>query len=202
MSRKVVIGVDQSYTRTGLSMCVDGRFMYIGSEDFSVLGPDATKTDKRDLISNRIYVLINQAIQRNDDITIICERIRLKSQGAISADYIKSTAAMIGRIVDTASRFGIKVYSVDTRAWKAAVVGTCNPQENRHGIDPHKYPTIKHIEKLGLLKKVLIPYGGKGKKGVVAVRGRTYTVDDDAADAACIALYGFSDGPLKLQLEE
>lgn len=202
MSKRVVIGVDQSYTRTGISICADGRFMSIKSQDFTILGPSASRTAKRDLISNCIYVACNMAFQRCSDVMIICERIRLRSQGVISEDYIKSTAALIGRIVDTADRCGVKVYSVDTRAWKAAVVGTCKSQENKYGIDPHKYPTIRYMERNGLLKHILIPYDGRGKKGVITIKGKRYLIDDDAADAACMALYGFLPGPLKLQLEE
>ena len=48
---------------------------------------------------------------------------------------------------------------------------------------------------LGLLKYFVEPYNGKGKKGIVNVRingiKTPCKINDDIADAYCIASYGF-----------
>jgi hypothetical protein len=78
-----------------------------------------------------------------------------------------SFGALTATIVDTAYEYGIKVYSVDTRSWKAQIVGT---SKGIKGDDPKakKIPTMRFVKKLG------------------------FEVDDDAADSGCIALYGFT----------
>lgn len=37
-------------------------------------------------------------------------------------------------IVDTASQYNIPVYSVDTRAWKSASIGTSKEKSNKYGL--------------------------------------------------------------------
>ena len=125
------------------------------------------------------------------EVFIIIERIRLQSQGFINIDYIKSIGALNAVIVDCAKEFNLPVYSVDTRAWKSAIVGTSKPQNNKLGIDPEKWPTIQFIKRLGYEDKILLPVSNRKKKGVFEKNGKRYTYNDDAADSACIALYGF-----------
>ena len=91
---------------------------------------------------------------------------------------------MIAYIVDTAAEFGIEVWSVDTRAWKSEVLGDSRPVfEPIEGVkNPQKFGSVRKVIDLGFRDSLEIVRGnGKGK---------VISLDDDAADSACIALYG------------
>ena len=171
---KVIIGIDQSYTRTGISVAADGKLLIVKSMSFKGA---KTKTDKRKALADRLYSLLTNVRPKASELLVICEKIRTFSHGGkaggnsfISTNYIKSTGALIATIVDTAYAFDVPVCSVDTRSWKSRVVGT-----SKGG----KEPTIDFVRHLGFDISI------HTKKGV--------KYDDDAADSACIALYGFLD---------
>lgn len=189
---KIVIGIDQSYNNSGISICKDGKLTDIRSIPLKSLG---CNSDRRNHLHNKIYGLFSKVSRMSSgdhiEVFIIIERIRLQSQGFINIDYIKSIGALNAVIVDCAKEFNLPVYSVDTRAWKSAIVGTSKPQSNKIGIDPEKWPTIQFIKRLGYEDKILIPVSNRKKKGVFVKNGKRYTYNDDAADSACIALYGF-----------
>lgn len=160
---KIVIGIDESYTRTGISICADNKLLKVRSINFKGL---KNKTDKRNKIKNVIKSIIKAIkpkLNSDGEIIIICERIRTFSTGFLSVNYIKSTAALVAVIVDEAKAEGIKTYSVDTRAWKSKIVGTSKNKDKKQ----KKAETMEFVKKLG------------------------FDVNDDAADSACIALYGF-----------
>lgn len=159
----IILGIDQSYTKTGTAVLKDDELIKSKSWNFTKL---KSKTEKRKEMKRIIKGLINK--YKCD--MIIVERIRTFSRGQsggsfFSMDYIKSTAALIATIVDTAQLYGIPVYSVDTRSWKAQIVGKSTHNKN----ESTKQPTLDYVENtLG------------------------YTVvDDNEADAICIAKYGF-----------
>ena len=189
---KIVIGIDQSYKNTGISICKNGILTNIRSIHLNILEDNSSK---RNHLSSILYSLLSKVPLSSSgdhiEVYIIIERIRLQSQGFINIDYIKSIGALNAIIVDVAKQFNIPVYSVDTRAWKSAIVGTSKPQKNKYGIDPEKWPTIQYIKSLGFEDKILIPVSNRKKKGVFEKDGIRYTYNDDAADSACIALYGF-----------
>lgn len=190
---KVVIGIDQSYTRTGITILRDKTILCMKSIDFADC---ETNTQKRRHLSLYLKEQILRLKKQNcDDITILTERIRLRSQGFLSEDYLKATSVLVGSIIDTVSDYGIPVYSVDTRSWKAQVVGNSKPLDNPYGINPEKYRTILYLRDRGLLKYIVEEYQGKGKKGVVWVKigGQKVPckINDDLADSYCIAMYGF-----------
>ena len=197
---KVVIGIDQSYTRTGITVLVDKEIFKMYNIDFKGC---KTNTDKRAILKIELTDIIEQIVvdlDAPDDITIITERIRLRSQGFLSENYIKSTGALVAVIVDVADEHYIPVYSVDTRAWKSAIVGSSKPLNNPYGINPEKYRTILYLRDKGLLKYIAEEYKGNGEKGVIwanrcTVEGKKEKVrikiNDDLADSYCIALYGF-----------
>lgn len=196
---KVVIGIDQSYTRTGITVLCDKEIFEMYNIDFKGC---KTNTDKRAVLKIKLCDIIEQIVTEldmPDDITIITERIRLRSQGFLSENYIKSTGALVAVIVDVADEYHIPVYSVDTRAWKSAIVGSSKPMQNPYGINPEKYRTILYLKQRGLLKWIAEEYQGRGEKGVIwanrMVRGHKekvrIKVNDDLADSYCIALYGF-----------
>lgn len=196
---KVVVGVDQSYTRTGITVLQDKQLREIFS--VSVKG---TNTEKRKALTEELERIFRKYSHAN--IFVIMERIRLFSQGNISENYIKSIGALCACIIDISARYGIKVYSVDTRSWKSAIVGTSKPQDNTYGIDPHKYPTILYMRDCGLLKYIVEPYTGHGKKGVMPVKkdGKRILckMNDDIADSYCIAKYGFLPDQQQKLIEE
>lgn len=110
----IVLGIDESYTRTGIAIVNSSGIINAFDVDFKGC---KDKTSKRKLLKN---VIINTVKQYKPDI-IVCERIRLFSQKFISQNYIKSTAALIACLVDEV--YPLKIYSVDTQVWKARVCG-------------------------------------------------------------------------------
>lgn len=191
---KIVIGIDESYSRTGITIMEAGKIKETISIDY--LGCN-NNTQKRQYLRMSLCKIVSRYTNRIDDITVITERIRLRSQGFLSEAYIKATGALVSVIIDTFNPFDIPVYSVDVRSWKSQIVGTSKPKENKYGIDPHKWPTILYLKEEGLLKHIVYPYKGKSTKGVIKVNmGLTEgivkcKINDDVADSICIAKYGF-----------
>lgn len=198
MDNEIIIGIDQSYTRTGITVLKDKKLHRMKSLDFKGC---RNNTEKRELLSGVLESLINET--DSDNIKIITERIRLRSQGFLSEAYIKSTGALIATIIDVADTYDIPVYSVDTRSWKSQIVGNSKPLDNPYGINPEKYRTICYLRDRGLLKYIVKEYKGKGKKGIIDVKMKVTEggkkvkkkvpceINDDLADSYCIALYGY-----------
>lgn len=188
MYDKMVIGIDQSYTRTGISVAADDKLLKCSYISFE---PSECHSDKRNKITNIVNHIIRMNHSKTKKLIVIVERIRQFSGGNLSMDYIKSTGALIGSIVDVCWKQGISVYSVDTRAWKSAVVGTSKPKTNKYHVDPNKWPTIvwycKHYNEADLL----IPVSNRCKNYAKLIDGVKYCYVDDASDSAGIALYGF-----------
>lgn len=196
---KIVIGIDQSYTRTGITVLKDKQIVEMFSLEFKDC---ETNTDKRNLIDNILSELILE-FEDEGNITVITERIRLTSQGFLSEAYIKSTGALIATIIDVCRPLDIPVYSVDTRSWKSQIVGSSKPLYNKYGINPEKYRTICYLRDRGLLKYIVKEYKGRGKKGIIDVKMELAEgskkvkkkvpceINDDLADSYCIALYGY-----------
>lgn len=188
---KIVIGIDQSYTRTGISIAGDGQLLKVGYIPFE---PSECHSEKRKKVKGKLSQIIKLNQSKASQMVIVVERIRQFSGGNLSMDYIKSTGALIGCIVDTAAEYGVPVYSADTRSWKSQVVGTSVPKANNFNVDPKKWPTIEYIIKRRTdvnERDILVPVGKRSKKFAKKIKGVKYCYNDDAADSACIALYGF-----------
>ena len=191
MFDKLVIGIDQSYARTGISLAGDGKLLKVSYIPFK---PSECHSEKRKKVKGKLTQIIKLNKHKAKKMIIIVERIRQFSGGTLSMDYIKSTGALIGCIVDTAAEYGISVFSADTRSWKAQVVGTVKPKTNCYYVDPKKWPTIEY-----LLKKrrdvherdLLVEVGKRSRNFAKKIGDKKYSYNDDAADSACIALYGF-----------
>lgn len=114
-------------------------------------------------------------------------------------NYIVETGALVSYLADIFRNQGYNCYWIDTRAWKACVVGTSKPEENKYGIDKAKWPTIKYVKRqLKNYDCILIPENRK-KKGTIKLHGQYYSINDDACDSACIAQFYFkSNNPMKL----
>ena len=193
MYNKLVIGIDQSYTRTGISIAGDDKILKVGYIPFE---PSECHSEKRKKVKGKLTQIIKLNQSKASQMVVIVERIRQFSGGNLSMDYIKSTGALIGCIVDTASEFGIPVYSADTRSWKSQVVGTSVPKANKYNVDPKKWPTIEYLLTRDDVceSDILVKVGKRCKKYAIKIGGDKYCYNDDAADSACIALYGFRKG--------
>ena len=123
------------------------------------------------------------------DIAIILERARTFTQTSVlSPSYMKSTGALIAYIVDAGYEYGIDTWSVDTRAWKNAILGSSKPVcVPLKGVkNPQKIASVRHIISLGFEEEISVYKNNNVFAGY----------NDDEADSACIALYGFVNSPL------
>lgn len=166
---KVSIALDTSYTRTGMAVSYKSEIENIRSIGFK---GKRSWTEKRLAVADALRKWI---IKYKPDV-IIVERTRQFSAGFMSINAMKAQITMTAVVVDTAFGFNIPVYSVDTRSWKAQIVGTSKPKNG-----DKKLPTKEFVEALGW---------DIGK-------------NDDAADAACMSLYAFlPEDQRKLKLEK
>lgn len=194
---KVVIGIDQSYKNTGVTVNKNN------GEDLKVFGiyTDCYKTNsiKRKVLKEKLNRIVKHVEEKYSDAEVVCviERIRLKSQGFLNINYIKGIGALNALIVDVMYNNGIETFSVDTRSWKSAIVGTSKPMTNKYKINPEKYPTILWNIKNGRKDKIINYDVGKKKKGVITKGDLKYTYDDDRSDSIAISFYGFL--PVKRQ---
>lgn len=194
MGNKVIIGIDESYTRTGITVLCNKEIVKMQSIDFKGC---TCNVEKRIQLKNALIEIIDDLLIKYKTTEIKCfiERIRTFSGGHMSSQYLITTGGLIVTILDTFYFRGIPVYSVDTKSWKNNVVGTSKPMQNKYGINPNKYPTILYMRDKGLLNKIAEPYSGRGKKGVITCKyeGRKVPckINDDLADSYCIAMYGF-----------
>lgn len=198
--RKVAcIGIDQSYKNTGISISINGKLKMITSIDLTKLN---TKSEKRKLVASKIQKAIDLCKKKNaDEINLIFERVRLRSQGFLSMDYIQSMSGLNTTIIDTCFENGIKAYSVDTRCWKAQVVGTSKPENNKYGVASEKWPTVKWLIGKGFEDKILLEVEGRRQKGTFTRNGVKYEYNNDAADSAAISMFWFVGDHQKLKEE-
>lgn len=204
-----IIAIDQSYTRAGLSICVSGRVRSVGSVPMSKY---KHKSQKRLELARTLNRAIDACMKHYspEEIVVIVERVRTFTGSQtvwhdqdISGNFaglrpavIKAHAALIATIVDTAYLRGIKVYSVTTKSWKSAVLGTSKPIfEPIEGVsNPQKFGSVRKAIDLGFEKQMRIVKRGRGGTGI--------NYNDDMADAICMSLYPFTGYPYHLELEE
>lgn len=163
--------------------CKSNKIYFVGSLDLSEC---KTKTDRRAelaLALNEIYDKI-QSKWPGVPTAVVYERPRLFSGGHISANYLLGMGALNAIIIDFAIFHKLPCYSIDTRAWRAAVVGTTKKEENSEGIPPEKYLTVKHFCDLGY-DSLIISAGTKTGKEF------TKLYNHDLADAMGIACAPF-----------
>ena len=209
MSNKIVIGIDQSYADTGITIAYNNQIKRILNVKMKSCknNTERRKALKKTLI--QVFTRMSNKASEIGNCEIICiiERIRLQSaqpgeKHFLNFPYIKGIGALNALIVDTAYDFNIPVYSVDTRSWKSQIVGTSKPKSNKYDLPPEKWPTIEYVIRLGWEQAITDEVSNRKTKGVVKqVNGVKYTYNDNKADSACIALYGFLP-PTKQKLEE
>lgn len=192
----IVIGIDQSYKDTGISIWFDGKLKqatdcFTQNLDNNTIKRKALRAKLLNILG-KLYAkkLAYDSVNEKCEIICIIERIRLQSQGFINIDYIKAIGALNAMIVDTANQYNVPVYSVDTRAWKSASVGTSKEKANKYGFDPKKWPTILWCIKQGYKEKIKADAGRK-KKGIIEKDGEKYTYNDNIADSIGIGKFYF-----------
>ena len=195
---KVIIGIDQSYNNTGISIAADGKLVKVKSLH---LDKYKLNSERRRALAETLSGLLKAVYPKAKEVICIIERIRLHSQGFLNMDYIKSIGAINSVIVDTCFEYNVPVYSVDTRCWKAQVIGTSKPMPNKYGVPEEKWPTIRWLIKQGWENNILIPVEGRKTKGTFVRNGQKYMYNNDAADSAGIAMFGFIGDKSKLQQE-
>jgi hypothetical protein len=200
MYNTIVIGIDQSYNNTGISISADGVLKVVKSLDLSKYN---SNSEKRMALKKKLRAITNLQMKKANNIICVIERIRLQSKGFLNIDYIKSIGALNAVIVDVMNEFGVKVYSVDTRCWKSQVVGTSKPEENIYGVKFEKWPTVKWCILKGFEDSILINVTGSRKtRGTYTdTYGNKYMYDNDAADSAAISMFYFVGDKNKLKEE-
>ena len=183
--KRVVIGIDQSYNNTGISIAADGKLIKVRSIQMDSY---KSNSDKRRALANTLNGLLRAVCPKAKSVVCII-------------DYIKSIGALNSIIVDTCNEYNVPVYSVDTRCWKAQVIGTSKPMPNNYGVPEEKWPTVRWLIKQGWEDNILIPIEGRKTKGTFVRNGQKYMYNNDAADSAGIAMFGFIGDKEKLQIE-
>lgn len=196
--KMICIGIDQSYKNCGISLSADGELRKVRHLD---LQHCKNNTEKRADLKHLLAVIAEAACKQADEVVCVIERIRLQSKGFLNMNYIKGIGALNACIVDELSRFGIPVYSVDTRCWKAQVVGTSKPQRNKYGVPDEKWPTVKWTIHQGFKKEILHTVVGRRRVGTFTREGIRYEYDNDAADSAAISMFWFKGDHNKLEKE-
>lgn len=211
------VGIDQSYVRTGISLTVDGLLVAVTSVDLSHY---ESKRDKRMIVSTKARNAVQACFSHGcQNVIVLLERIRLFSKDFISQPYIMSMGAMNACISDKvyssfplqATTGMLEVMSVETRAWKASVVGTIKKRENNFGVPPEKWPTVQYIyTKYPEFRDNIMHQSKrqkKSKKNFSFISDDAESVvymeyDNDACDSACISLFPWSrpDWPSLLEL--
>lgn len=197
--KRVIVGIDQSYNNTGISIAADGKLIKVKSLQ---LDSYKTNSDKRRALSDKLDGLLRAVYPKAKEVICIIERIRLRSQGFLNIDYIKSIGALNSIIVDVCHDYCVPVYSVDTRCWKAQVIGTSKPMPNKFGVPDEKWPTVRWLLKQGWEDSILIKVNGRKTKGTFIRDSQKYMYNNDAADSAGIAMFGFIGDKDKLQEEK
>lgn len=195
----ICIGIDQSYANTGVSISADGVLKKVTSIKLHNLDSNSEKRAKlRRMLSSIVSSMKKQA----SEVVCVIERIRLKSKGFLNINYIKGIGALNAVIVDVMAENYVKTYSVDTRCWKAQVVGTSKPEENKFNVPPEKWPTVRWLISKGFKKSILVCMEGtKKKNGIFIHGGMKYMYNNDAADSAAISLFYFVGDKTKLEEE-
>ena len=188
MDKKIIIGIDQSYKDTGITIALNGKVKNVFDLKLAKL---KNNSERRTELRCFLDKLITKMLTKSDDVTVIIERIRLSSQGFINIDYIKSIGALNATMVDVANSHGVPIYSVDTRSWKSNIIGTSKGRNNEYGFDEKKWPTILWAISNGYEGYIKEEVSKQKKKAVICKNGERYTYNDNKADSIGIALYGF-----------
>ena len=202
MYDQIVIGIDQSYKNTGISIVADGKLADVKSIR---LEKYKSNSEKREVLRNRLDKLLRVTKQKANKDVCIVERARVHGgqTSFINIDAIKAMGALTAVIVDRCAIYGVAVFSVDTRCWKSQVIGTSKGQPNRFGVPEEKWPTVRWCIQQGFEEHILVEVHNPRKtKGTFTHNGAKYQYNDDAADSAGIAMFWVVGDHSKLKEEK
>ena len=202
MYDQIVIGIDQSYKNTGISIVADGKLADVKSIR---LEKYKSNSEKREVLRNRLDKLLRITKQKANKVVCIVERARVHGgqTSFINIDAIKAMGALTAVIVDRCAIYGVAVFSVDTRCWKSQVIGTSKGQPNRFGVPEEKWPTVRWCIQQGFEEHILVEVHNPRKtKGTFTRNGAKYQYNDDAADSAGIAMFWVVGDHSKLKEEK
>ena len=197
--KTVCIGIDQSYKNTGVSVSADGRLLKVSHIQLDGVGENSLK---RFFLQQELKKVFFGVVPKAEKTVCVIERIRLQSRGFVNINYIKSIGALNALITDVAYSYGVHTYSVDTRCWKAQVVGTSKPEDNDYGVPPEKWPTVKWTCNQGFRKQILRKVTTRRENGTFTKNGIKYEFDNDASDSAAISMFYFVGDKSKLKEEK
>ena len=201
-----VLGIDESYANTGMSITYGNPFYKYETIDCISLNEKQCrdKNEYRVMLMDTICKLLKEHENKMEGCIgayTVVERVRQFSRGFISIDYIKSMGALIAYIVEASSQFVMPTFSVDTRCWKSTVVGNSKPMINSYHVAPEKYPTLDYVVKHGMKGFVFNEVSEKEGKKLLSHKnpknifksasGKYIRVDDDKADSICISRFIF-----------
>lgn len=196
----ICIGIDQSYANTGVSISADGVLRKVTSIELYRYN---NNSEKRAKLRSELSKIVVNMLKQASEVVCIIERIRLMSRGFLNINYIKSIGALNALITDVMNEYGIKTYSVDTRCWKAQVIGTSKPQKNDYGVPEEKWPTVHWVNQQGFKYSILKCMEGTRKTNgtFIGRDGTRYMFNNDAADSAGISMFWFKGDKKKLEEE-
>ena len=190
VNKRYCIGLDQSYTDTGIAVVQDGKVLFAEHENFEGC---KLRYDKRKLLAKRLEKLIDKCKSKSD-VLVTIEAVRLFSGSSphISVNYIFGTCALVGAIVDCCITKNVPITWVETRSWKKGVLGSSKPsQKPLEGVkDKNKIASILYCINLGLKEKISYKVQQGKNKGQIRY-------NDNIADAVCIAMCGYKGYKLK-----
>lgn len=198
--KEISIGIDPSYSRTGVSICGDGKLLKVGSIPLSKLSNNSAKRTK---LSQFLGRLLTMVVPKGEKVVCVIERARIHGgpTSFINLDAIKAIGALTATVVDQCAIYDVPVFSVDTRCWKSQVVGTSKGGKNAFGVPEEKWPTIRWICDQGFRDSILEEVSGRRVNGTFVHKGKKYTFDNDGADSGAIAMFWFVGDKTKLKEE-
>ena len=190
VNKRYCIGLDQSYTDTGIAVVQDGKVLFAEHENFEGC---KLRYDKRKRLVKRLEKLIDKCKSKGD-VLVTIEAVRLFSGSSphISVNYIFGTCALVGAIADCCITKNVPITWVETRSWKKGVLGSSKPsQKLLEGVkDKNKIASILYCINLGLKEKISYKVQQGKNKGQIRY-------NDNIADAICIAMCGYKGYKLK-----
>lgn len=200
---QIVIGIDQSYENTGISITADGKI-----KDIKSIHLDKYKqhSKKREVLRTHLNKLLQLVYPKAKQVICLVERTRIHGgqKSFININAIKAMGALTSVIVDVCAIYDVAVYSVDTRCWKSQVIGTSKPKSNRYGVPDEKWPTVQWVIRHGFEDKILEEWTGlrRSKGSWTDQHNRKWHYNNDAADSAGIAMFWFVGDHDRLEQEK
>ena len=117
-----VLAIDQSYTRMGVAIVEDGVIIHADSHKFKKGKPARKRKTVREG-TDRI-------IRQHGIEVVLVERVRIFAGSFISTKTMFMLAGLTSSIIDVAYENNLPTYSIDTRSWKAKILG--NHKASKH----------------------------------------------------------------------